>query len=44
MCEPHGTTWQQQAIAKTPAKWSAYQITSAIVAFVDLIFKFSLYT
>jgi hypothetical protein len=26
-CEPHGAT-RQQAIAKTPAKWSAYQIPS----------------
>jgi hypothetical protein len=30
---------RQQAIAKTPAKWSAYQIPSAIVVFVILVFK-----
>jgi hypothetical protein len=31
--EPHGAT-RQQAIAKTLAKWSAYQILSVIVLFV----------
>jgi uncharacterized membrane protein len=32
---------RQQAIAKTPAKWSAYQIpsTSIVVVFVILVFK-----
>jgi hypothetical protein len=30
---------RQQAIAKTPAKWSAYQIPSVIVVFVILVFK-----
>jgi hypothetical protein len=29
----------KQAIAKTPTKWSAYQIPSAIVVFVILVFK-----
>jgi hypothetical protein len=29
----------QQAIAKTHAKWSAYQIPSVIVVFVILVFK-----
>jgi hypothetical protein len=37
--EPHGATRQQQAIAKTPTKWSAYQIPSVIVVFVVLVFK-----
>jgi hypothetical protein len=37
-CEPHGAT-RQQAIAKTPAKWSDYQIPSVIVVFVVLVFK-----
>jgi hypothetical protein len=37
--ELHGATRQQQAIAKTPAKWSAHQIPSAIVVFVVLVFK-----
>jgi hypothetical protein len=37
--EPRGTTRQQQAIAKTPAKWSAYQIPSVIVVVVVLLFK-----
>jgi hypothetical protein len=36
--EPHWAT-RQQAIAKTPAKWSAYQIPSVIVVFVILVFK-----
>jgi hypothetical protein len=36
--EPHGAARQQQAIAKTPAKWSAYQILSVIVAFVMLVY------
>jgi hypothetical protein len=36
--KPHGAT-RQQTIAKTPAKWSAYQITSVIVVFVILVFK-----
>jgi hypothetical protein len=35
--EPHGAT-RQQAIAKTPAKLSAYQILSVIVVFVILVF------
>jgi hypothetical protein len=34
----HWTT-TQQAIAKTPAKWTAYQIFSVIVVFVILVFK-----
>jgi hypothetical protein len=37
--ELHGTTRQQQAIAKTHAKLSAYQIPSVIVIFVLLVFK-----
>jgi hypothetical protein len=37
--EPHGATWQQQAIGKTPAKWSDYQILTVIVIFVALVFK-----
>jgi hypothetical protein len=36
--EPHGAT-RRQAIAKIPAKWSAYQIPSATVVFVVLVFK-----
>jgi hypothetical protein len=36
--KPHGAT-RQQAFAETPAKWSAYQIPSVIVAFVVLVFK-----
>jgi hypothetical protein len=36
--EPHGAT-RQQAIAKTPAKLSVYQIQSVIVVFVALVFK-----
>jgi hypothetical protein len=36
--KPHWAT-RQQAIAKTPAKWSAYQILSVIVVFVILDFK-----
>jgi hypothetical protein len=36
--KPHWAT-RQQAIAKTPAKWSAYQIPSVIVVFVILVFK-----
>jgi hypothetical protein len=39
--KPHGAT-RQQAIAKTTAKWSAYQIPSVIVVFVILVLKFSL--
>jgi hypothetical protein len=35
---PLGAT-RQQAVAKTPAKWSAYQILSVIVVFVFLVFK-----
>jgi hypothetical protein len=35
--KPHGAT-RQQAIWKTPAKWSAYQIPSVIVVFVILVF------
>jgi hypothetical protein len=31
-------TIRQQAIARTPAKWSAYRISSVIVVFVDLVF------
>jgi hypothetical protein len=30
---------RQQAIAKTPAKWPAYQIPSVIVVFVISVFK-----
>jgi hypothetical protein len=30
---------RQQAIAKTPAKWYAYQIPSVIVVFVILVVK-----
>jgi hypothetical protein len=36
--EPHRTT-RQQEIAKTPAKLSAHQIPSLIVAFVILVLK-----
>jgi hypothetical protein len=36
--KPHWAT-RQRAIAKTPAKWSTYQIPSVIVVFVVLIFK-----
>jgi hypothetical protein len=36
--EPHRAT-RQQAIAETPAKWSAYQIHSVIVVFVVLVCK-----
>jgi hypothetical protein len=36
--EPRWAT-RQQAIAKTPAKWSAYQIPSVVVAFVIVMFK-----
>jgi hypothetical protein len=36
--KPHWAT-RHQAIAKTPAKWSAYQIPSVIVVFVILVFK-----
>jgi hypothetical protein len=36
--KPHWAT-RQQAIAKTPAKRSAYQITSVTVVFVILVFK-----
>jgi hypothetical protein len=36
--KPHWAT-RQQAIAKTPAKWSAYQISGVIVVFVILVFK-----
>jgi hypothetical protein len=36
--EPHGAV-RQQAIAKTPAKWSAYQIPSVTVVFVVLLYK-----
>jgi hypothetical protein len=39
--KPHWAT-RQQAIAKTSAKWSTYQIPSLIVAFVILVLKFSL--
>jgi hypothetical protein len=31
--KPHGAT-RQQAIVKTPAKWSAYQIPSVIVLYL----------
>jgi hypothetical protein len=37
--KPHWVT-RQQAIAKTPAKWSAYQIPGVIVVFVILVCKF----
>jgi hypothetical protein len=33
------TYYAEKAIAKTPAKWSAYQIPSVIVIFVVLVFK-----
>jgi hypothetical protein len=36
--ELHEAT-RQQAIAETPAKWSAYQIPSVIVVFVVLLFS-----
>jgi uncharacterized membrane protein len=36
--KPHGAN-RQQAIVKTPAKWSTYQIPSVIVVFVVLVFK-----
>jgi hypothetical protein len=35
--ELHGAT-RQRAIAKSPAKWSAYQISSVIVVFVIIVF------
>jgi hypothetical protein len=35
----HHWATRQQAIAKTPAKWSAYQTPSVIALFVILIFK-----
>jgi hypothetical protein len=38
--EPHGAT-RQQAIAKTPAKRYAYQILSALVLFVFIVFEVS---
>jgi hypothetical protein len=34
--EPHGAT-RQQAIAKTPSKWSVHQIPIVIVVFVDML-------
>jgi 4-amino-4-deoxy-L-arabinose transferase-like glycosyltransferase len=37
--ELRGATRQQQAIVKTPSKWSVYYIHSVIVVFVVLIFK-----
>jgi hypothetical protein len=37
--EPRGATRQQQAIAKTPAKWSTYHIPSVIVVVVVLVYK-----
>jgi hypothetical protein len=36
--KPHGAT-RQQAIVKTPAKLSAYQIPGVIADFVILVFK-----
>jgi hypothetical protein len=36
--KPDGAT-RQQAIAKTPAKWSAYQIASIVDVFVILVVK-----
>jgi hypothetical protein len=39
--KPHWAN-RQQAIAKTPAKWSAYQIPSIVVIFAILIFKISI--
>jgi hypothetical protein len=36
--EPHGAI-RQQAIAETPAKWSAYQIPSVTIVFVVLVCK-----
>jgi hypothetical protein len=36
--EPDGAA-SQQAIAETPAKWSAYQIPSVIVVFAVLVVK-----
>jgi hypothetical protein len=36
--KPHGAT-RQQAIAKTPAKLSAYQIPRVIIVFVVLVFE-----
>jgi hypothetical protein len=36
--EPHGAT-RKRGIAKTPAKWSVYQIPSVIVVFVILVLK-----
>jgi hypothetical protein len=38
--ESHGTIRQQQAIGKTPAKWSANHIPNVIVVFVVLFCKF----
>jgi hypothetical protein len=37
--KPHEAT-RQQAIAKTPAKWTAYQIPSVVVVFVFVILVF----
>jgi hypothetical protein len=37
----HAATRQQQVTAKTPAKWSAYQIPSVVVVFVLLVLRFS---
>jgi hypothetical protein len=37
--EPYGAIRQQQAIAKTTAHWSAFQITGVIVIFIILVFK-----
>jgi hypothetical protein len=39
--KPHWAA-RQQAIANTPAKWSAYQIPSVTVVFVILVLRFSL--
>jgi hypothetical protein len=36
--KPHWAT-RKQAIAKTPAKWTAYQIPSVFVVFVAPVFK-----
>jgi hypothetical protein len=40
--KPRWGTRQEQAIAKTPAKWSSYKIPSVIIVFVILVSKVSL--
>jgi hypothetical protein len=38
----HGATRQHHVIAKTPAKWSAYETPSVVVIFVVLVVRFNL--